>query len=693
MTLAVESTPIAAPATGLCSTTAAVRLALEHLALPGAPVPAESVLFGAGGALFLHWDTTGARPILRGLHPNRLLRVLFAVNVWGFRSRLVSDNALELLAERAARDEWTLVELDREVLAGRPPRLAGGPADSAALVVGRADDDHWWVRDPLAAEPQLVSAERLHAALYRPVDGCPSAAHLFEHPVARLRFDERSALRLGLTRWVQAMAQSVPAWGVTGLAAFAAMQAAVARGALAGLVRGLESATADGGEAFFRDTQAEFLRHAAVELGDPRLEQAATALSTAGELWRRLGHEASTGTLEAPAARERLVTLERLEAAALARTREHLAAAPALTVAALAGPRTTRSRPAETGSALDRYRHLRGVHCGTMALRNVAVHLTGDKWTESLCFGLAAGLNFTYLRPPGSPFFLTMGRGSYMEETFCDVLGIRLELFHSDDPERAWEHLAGVLRSDRLAVIDTDMFYLPYMVQGLRLMSGVHFGGHKLLVTGWDEGAGTVTVWDYAWAEPQCLPVAVLKRARDSRECPEPPRNACFTYGFPDRLTPLREALPVALRTFVSQMRHPFLNLNGLPAIERFCRQAARWGRILKGEELRLNTELTAFLLEKAGTGGGNFRNLYQRFLREAAGELGWRELDAAAGRYRRLSELWRDVVELLDEAIENPAGGLYAPTPGPQLLLNEIATLEALGVEEIDAALHGHGH
>ncbi|MDX1998286.1 MAG: DUF4872 domain-containing protein [Thermoanaerobaculia bacterium] len=681
MTAAVAPTPTT-PVGGSLSTSAAVRLALERLALPGLPVPSETFLFGAGAALFLQWDTTGATPILRGLHPNRLLRLLFGVDVWGFRSRLVSDNALDLLAERAARDEWTLVELDREVLAGRSPEQPDDPADTAALVVGRDPAGAWWeVRDPREPAPLRVAPERLVAALYRPVGGFPRAAHLFEHPVARLRYEPSLALRLGLERWVQAMAGSVPAWGVTGLAAFGAVRAACERGELAGLVRGLGRAALDGGAAFYRDTQAEFLRLAAEEWPSGRLEEAASALATAAELWRKLSADAAAGRLDAGAAVERLATLERLERASLARTREFLGRAPAQVSVPRPEPR------------LADYRHVRGVHCGTMALRNVATHATGGKWTESLCFGLAAGLNFTYLRPPGSPFFLTMGRGSYMEETFCDTLGIRLEIFHSDDPRAAEAHLASVVGAGRLAVVDTDMFYLPYMVQALRLMDGVHFGGHKLLVTGWDAASASYTVWDYAWAEAQVLPAAVLARARDSRECPEPPRNACFTFGFPDQLVPLTEALPLALRTFVSQMRHPFLNLNGLPAIERFCRQAARWGRILKGEELRLNTELTAFMFEKAGTGGGNFRNLYQRFLREAARELDWPELLPVADRYRRLAEAWREVAELLDAAVLDPTAGLYAPDPGPQRLLDEIAVHETQGVAEIDAILRAHGH
>jgi hypothetical protein len=331
------------------------------------------------------------------------------------------------------------------------------------------------------------------------------------------------------------------------------------------------------------------------------------------------------------------------------------------------------------------YKHHLGVHCASAALRNVLFHHTGERWSESLCFGLAAGLNFTYVREFNAPFFLVMGRGSFMESHFCDSLEVQLEPTHSDDPEIAWQHLKKQVQDGVLMMIDADMFELPYMVQRLNLMDGVHFGGHKALVTGYDAHTDQVQLADYAWHERKQISVAQLKAARDSRICPSRPRNAGFRFHFPSTLPPLTRALRTALYTMVNQMRHPFRQFNGLPAISRFCRQVPKWHLSMRGEELQLNTSLCAFMLEKAGTGGGGFRNLYSRFLQEASELLQSQSLAQAAAVYRSLAVQWREVAALLEVASEHPNQGMFAPGEHARKLMIEIDAAENQGVALIE--------
>lgn len=338
--------------------------------------------------------------------------------------------------------------------------------------------------------------------------------------------------------------------------------------------------------------------------------------------------------------------------------------------------------------ALTGYRHHLGVHCASAALRNIHYHYTGTRWSEAMCFGLASGLNFTYVREFGASFYLIMGRGSSMESHFCDALGIRLEVRHSDDAELAWQHLRGQLEQGVLTMIDADMFELPYMVQRLNLLDGVHFGGHKAIVTGYDDEAATVQLADYAWHAGCVVTVDQLKAARDSRRCPSRPRNASFRFHYPDRLPPTRVALLTALTTMVNQMRYPFLHFNGLPAVARFCRQVPKWHLTMAPDELRLNCSLASFMLEKAGTGGGAFRNLYGRFLGEAGTLLEAPALAEASDIYLTLARQWREAAALLEQASADPASGMYAPANGGQALMADIADNEERGVELVAAYL-----
>lgn len=333
---------------------------------------------------------------------------------------------------------------------------------------------------------------------------------------------------------------------------------------------------------------------------------------------------------------------------------------------------------------VEKYRHHLGVHCASAALRNVHFHHCGELLSEAMCFGLAGGLNFTYVREFGAPFYMVMGRGSFMERRFCDAMNIALDVTHTDDAALAWMHLRQRLEAGALCMIDTDMFELPYMVQRLSLDSGAHFGGHKALVIGYDAAADAVHLADYAWHTPRVVSLTQLQQARDSRQCPSRPRNAAFEFRYPDVLPPMEEALQSALRTMVAQMRYPFRHFNGLPAIDRFCRQVPKWKLTMTEEELQTNSALACFMLEKAGTGGGAFRNLYGRFLREAADRLGAPVLARVSSIYLSLARDWREVAQLLDEGSKDPSRGMFAGYPQIRSLMNSIAAREEQAVDTI---------
>ena len=641
-----------------------VQAVLQSIGLEAPPEPCLAL---AGGALWLRFDDRAHPAVLEGRHPDRLLRTFFACDVWAMRSQLLSDNLMSFLEAHAQPQLPIVVDLDMQAWrAGSADTEPPTPRALGRLVVtgveGADDDGPTMVRGVgPEGQPGAWPASQVLAAVRRPANGPDGSATLHQPLVRQLDVDPRHLVRYGLRRVVGQMQQSIPDFGVTGLAAFPALRRHLAAGGTLGV-----DATDMGRRAF-----AELLPTAAEILERPALQRAGELFTEAASIWQALAEGSPTGD-DAVSLVDQLESLER-------QAIDHMASALDVTV------RVQVSESPKPTPSLGSYQHRRGVHCASMALHNLAHHYLGQKWSEALCFGLASGLNFTYLREPGSPMFLLMGRGSDMEEHFTDAVGGHLETFRSDDDERAWDHLLQQLEADRLVVLEADMFHLPYMVQSLELMEGVHFGGHKLFVTGYDAAAGTVVVQDYAWKEAITLPVDQLRLARGSQDCPEPPRNGCFVFHFPEQPTPLEEAIPRALRTLVQQMRHPFMQWNGLPAIERFGRQVARWSRVMKPEELELNVRLAGFMFERAGTGGGNFRNLYQRFLRQAAEVMDAPELAETASLYRRLAIAWRQVAALLDEAAEDPSQGLFDPAREPQALLNEIRTLERQGIDQID--------
>jgi len=91
----------------------------------------------------------------------------------------------------------------------------------------------------------------------------------------------------------------------------------------------------------------------------------------------------------------------------------------------------------------------------------------------------------------------------------------------------------------------------------------------------------------------------------------------------------------------------------------------------LKGEQGRSDN----FIDATGGTGGGVFRYMFSRFLREAAGITGDARLNESAGEFQCIGDRWQDVAEIFKQGREvaDPVAVL-AETTAP---MTELADLE----------------
>jgi hypothetical protein len=336
---------------------------------------------------------------------------------------------------------------------------------------------------------------------------------------------------------------------------------------------------------------------------------------------------------------------------------------------------------------IDGYVHHRGVHCATAALRSVYEFVSGELLSESLIFGLGAGLNFTYAQFPDSPLWLTMGRGSYLEVNFCEAVGLGLVSHVFRDERAAIETVIDSVREDCPVIADTDMFLLPYMKSALDLPDQIHFGGHKVVITGYDREAKIAYVNDYAWQDKHRLSFKVLSDARTSAGSPSSPLNRVYILKPSPRRESLEYAILYALHKAVFLMLHPPMHYLGLNALDRFCRQLPNWPRLLGGR-LAINRQVACFMMEKAGTGGGNYRRLFSRFLLESSVILGDSRFEKIARVYREAALSWTDLSKLLQPAPVEDLGQGWSDAKGVRLLTGDIWRLESQGVAELKELL-----
>jgi hypothetical protein len=301
------------------------------------------------------------------------------------------------------------------------------------------------------------------------------------------------------------------------------------------------------------------------------------------------------------------------------------------------------------------YSHVPGNHCGSTALRNLFA-FQGVELTEEMAFGLGAGACFYYVALDGqTPSRFTNGRTSRLEEEFVDLTGLGLEIESFPDPQASWEAAREAVDSGRPALLLTDLYYLDHYGRS------AHFPGHAVVLAGYDDRVAYLS--DTAFDELQTTTLESLREARHGSHPIFPLSGHMLSLPAELEASDLSAAAPAAIARAAGRMIEPPLGeLEGLPALRRFASEVGEWPGAIPDWQwcARFNYQV----IERRGTGGGNFRLMYSRFLREA----GNGEADVAA----EAAERWTALAEALHAASE-------AEDPRPELWTDISARAEAV--------------
>ncbi|MFM9373703.1 BtrH N-terminal domain-containing protein [Streptomyces sp. Da 82-17] len=313
-------------------------------------------------------------------------------------------------------------------------------------------------------------------------------------------------------------------------------------------------------------------------------------------------------------------------------------------------------------------------HCETTTL-GVLLRHEGIDLSEPMLFGLGAGLSFVYWDAKNLPFPFLGGRVKPFELTrnLAARLGLHLHVEETTSPRRAWDHVAAPLAAGRPVGLQLDSYHLDYFT------SKVHFGGHIVALYGYDDhDAHLVDTAQQGGAVTTSR--TSLARARAERG-PMTARHRSFTLTAPAGLpSPQQHLVPALTACADAFLAPPIANL-GVRGIEKAATLVPTWLR--RTDNPRHDLPQAALLMEKAGTGGALFRNLYRDFLAEAAAHVDSPHLRTAHHRYAEAATLWTEVASLLtragtfdDEQLLTRAG----------TLLTDVARLEREAMQQVKA-------
>jgi hypothetical protein len=254
--------------------------------------------------------------------------------------------------------------------------------------------------------------------------------------------------------------------------------------------------------------------------------------------------------------------------------------------------------------------------------------------SEAMAFGITSALAFAYLpflRINGLPLIAyRMPPGAIIRGLDRALgLGVKFEKFRSREAGMA--RLDELVDSGRLVGLQTSIYWLPYIPQGLRF----HFNAHNLLVYGRDGG-------QYLVSDPVAETVvrcarADMERARFAKGVLAPKGKLYYATrqpSAPDWAAIGRKALK---RTANIMLRTP-VPLIGVRGIRMLARAVER---LPVDESAKLYIGHIVRMQEEIGTGGAGFRFMYAAFLQELA-EL-HAPLAPLAARFVAIGDRWQE--------------------------------------------------
>jgi hypothetical protein len=286
-----------------------------------------------------------------------------------------------------------------------------------------------------------------------------------------------------------------------------------------------------------------------------------------------------------------------------------------------------------------------GQHCETTATGTLLNHL-GLRLSEPMLFGLGEGLGFIYWKTKSMEFPFIGGRvkPDVLTANLARNLGLNLIVRETASAQTAWDAVTALLAKGRVVGLKLDSYHLEYFPEP------IHFAGHYVALYGYD-ATHAYLVDTIQQGGRVKTSLASLAAAR-AEKGPMSSRNLYYVLLEGKYAPDVEQAVRDALRANAREYLNPPINNIGWKGLKKAAAELPNWFANAQDRENEFGT--TAMLMERAGTGGALFRNLYRDFLGECRDRVpanAVKGVKAAHAAFIDIAPMWTRVSELLAEA------------------------------------------
>ena len=313
-----------------------------------------------------------------------------------------------------------------------------------------------------------------------------------------------------------------------------------------------------------------------------------------------------------------------------------------------------------------------GQHCETTATGTLLEQL-GIKMSEPMLFGLGEGLGFIIwnMKTMDFPFIGGRIKTDLVTKNIAKNLGLKLIVKETTSANKAWSSVKELLDNTKAVGLKLDCYHLEYF------SNPIHFAGHYVAIIGYDETyAYLIDTAQQGTSVKTSL--ASLEKAR-SEKGPMSSKNLYYTLDKTEDIVTIKDAVINAIKNnALAYLNPPIKNLT-YKGIIKASDEIIKWFDTSKNIREEFNT--SAMLMERAGTGGAIFRNLYRDFLKEA-GEITQNEIVYKThDLFNQVASDWSNVIELF-ENIGQTQDKKYVLQASK--LMKDISTKEKYAMEQL---------
>ena len=283
-----------------------------------------------------------------------------------------------------------------------------------------------------------------------------------------------------------------------------------------------------------------------------------------------------------------------------------------------------------------------GQHCETTATGSLLKHL-GIELSEPMLFGLGEGLGFIFwnMKIMDFPFIGGRIKPDVLTQNICKNLDLHLDVKETSSIKKAWDNVKERIDDDTPVGLKLDSYFLDYFT------NLIHFAGHYVAMYGYDDSFAYLVDTKQQGSEAKAI-LKNLELARNEKG-PMSSRNLSYTIRKTDKEYNLKNAIKTAIKNNAKEYLNPPIKNISYKGILKTSEEIKKWFK--NSKDIKRDFKTTAMLMEKAGTGGAIFRNIFRDFLMESYEILNVDNIKMAYEKFIEIAEMWTSVSAIFDKA------------------------------------------